>query len=75
MNGPGAARPVTPGLPPGIRRPVTEVGRIRIQNGCSTPLTQGRRPRRLSRWVSASSYTSSARPVTSTLQPARVPSS
>ncbi len=61
--------------PPRIRRPVTEVGRIRIQNGCSTPLAQGRRPRRPSRWVSASSYTRAARPVTSTLHPARVPSS
>ena len=32
---------------PGVCRPLTEVGRIRIQNGCRTAVTQGYTPRRL----------------------------
>jgi hypothetical protein len=56
----------------GVCRPLTEVGRIRIQNGCCTAVTQGCRPRRVSRCTSASASTISARPVTSTLHPDRV---
>jgi len=34
-------------LVPGVRRPLTEVGWIRIQNGCRTAVTQGYTSRRL----------------------------
>ena len=34
-------------LVPGVCRPLTELGRIRIQNGCRTAVTQGYTPRRL----------------------------
>jgi hypothetical protein len=58
-------------LVPTVCRPLTEVGRIRIQNGCCTAVTQGYTPRRLKlrlkRWMSASASTTSARPLTSTL--------
>ena len=61
---------------PGVCRPLTEVGRIRIQNGWRAAVTQGYTPRRLKlgpkRWMSASVSTTSARPVTSTLHPVRV---
>ncbi len=60
-------------LVPGVCRPLTEVGRIRIQNGCRTVVTQGYSPRRLklrpSRSMSASASTTSAWPLTSTLHP------
>ena len=60
----------------GVCRPLTDVGRIRIQNGCRTAVTQGYTPRRLKlrlkRWMSASASTTSGRPVTSTLHPDRV---
>ena len=39
----------------GVRRPLTEVGRIRIQNGRATAVTHGCRPSRASRWTSPSS--------------------
>jgi hypothetical protein len=39
----------------GICRPLMVAGRILIQNGRSAALTHGRRPRRLRRWISASS--------------------
>jgi peptidoglycan hydrolase-like protein with peptidoglycan-binding domain len=39
----------------GICRPLTAAGRILIQNERSAALTHGRRPRRLRRWISASS--------------------
>lgn len=40
---------------PGVCRPLIEAGRIRIQNGRSTAVTHGCRPRRLRRCISASS--------------------
>jgi len=57
---------------PSVCRPVTEVGRIRIQNGCCTAVTQGCKPRCASRWMSASASTTSTLPVTTTLHPDRV---
>ena len=59
-----------------VRRPLTGVGRIRIQNGCRTAVTPGYTPRRLKlrlrRSMSASASTTSARPLTSTLHHAWV---
>ena len=60
---------------PGVRRPVTAVGRIRIQNGRSSALAHGYRPSWLSRPISVSSSTTSARPLTNTLHPDCVRSS
>src|ERR1039457_1578459 len=42
-------------LGPGVFRPLIEAGRIRIQNGRSTAVAQGCRPRWFKRWISASS--------------------
>jgi len=67
--------PVLDGHDPGVRHPVTEVGLIRIQIGRSRALAHEYRPSRLSRPVSASSSTTSARPLTRTLHPDWVMSS
>jgi hypothetical protein len=63
------------GHDPGVRRPVTEVGLIRIQDGRSRALAHECRPSWLSRPISASSSTTSARPLTRTLHPDWVMSS
>jgi hypothetical protein len=56
-----------------VRRPLTEIGQIRIQDRCRTSVTQGYTSRQLmdkpKRWMSASASTTSARPLTSTLHP------
>jgi hypothetical protein len=66
---------VPDGHDPGVRRPVTEEGLIRIQDGRSTVLAHGYRPSWPSRAISASSSTTSKRPLTRTLHPDSVMSS
>jgi hypothetical protein len=56
----------------GVCRPVTDMGRIRIQNGRRAEVPQGCRLRWLNRETSASAFTTSARPLTSTLHSDRV---
>src|SRR5262249_298992 len=73
-NGSRPARWVTSGhargyMVLGVCRPLTEVGRIRIQYGCCTAMAHGCRPRRVNRWTSASASTTSARPGTTPLHP------
>jgi hypothetical protein len=52
-----------------VRRPVIDVGRIRIQDGLSVALPHDCRPRSLSRRSSSSDSTTSVKPLMTTLHP------